>query len=242
MASIVNGLPTIMTVLFVAIELALFALVHVIFGHISLCQENGSSADNGSRLATVLACVAPVITYGHMKVQNDYSTQRIRVNSVLKGLFGKTSKEAILDTGASEHITNWIGYTSDAIADNSCSLVGVNGTDSQMTCSCSGYLNVFLTATTFDGRSNVVNINGCHEGVNRRNAHLASSSPVTLVSWDQLLERGWHMSEDSSYIFHRSIEAAVYLTRRNGLFYLPICNVTTAFETLAGLIAGTYDI
>lgn len=31
------------------------------------------------------------------------------------------------------------------------------------------------------------------------------------------------MAEDSSYIFHRSIEAKVYLTRRNGLFYLPIC-------------------
>ena len=31
------------------------------------------------------------------------------------------------------------------------------------------------------------------------------------------------MAEDTSYIFHRSAEANVYLTQRNGLFYLPIC-------------------
>ena len=158
-----------------------------------------------------------------MKVQNGYSARQIRVNSVLKGLFGTTSMEAILDTGASAHVLNTMKYMTNATADNSFSLVGVNGVDSQMTFSYAGYLNVYLSAKTFDGRPIVVNISGEQNDGSRRNAHLASSSPVTLVSWDQLLERGWRMAEDSSYIFHRSIEAKVYLTRRNGLFYLPIC-------------------
>ena len=105
------------------------------------------------------------------------------MNSVLKGLFGSTSKEAILDTGASEHVTNWIGYMSDATADNSFSLVGVNGTDSQMTCSYSGYLNIFLTATTFDGRSIVVNINGSQKDGKRRNA----SSSLRLICQNKLI-------------------------------------------------------
>ena len=172
---------------------------------------------------TVLAFVSPIITYGHMKVQNGYSARQIRVNSVLKGLFGKTSMEAILDTGASAHVLNTMKYMTNATADNSFSLVGVNGADSQMTCSYAGYLNIYLSAKTFDGRPIVVNIKREQNDGSRRNAHLASSSPVTLVSWDQLLERGWRMAEDSSYSFHRSIEAKVYLTRRNGLFYLPIC-------------------
>ena len=88
---------------------------------------------------------------------------------------------------------------------------------------CAGYLNIYLSAKTFDGRSIVVNINREQNDDSRRNAHLVSSSPVTLVSWDQLLKRGWRMAEDTSYIFHRSAEANVYLTQRNGLFYLPIC-------------------
>ena len=171
----------------------------------------------------VLAFVAPIITYGHMKVQNGYSARQIRVNPVLKGLFGTTSMDAILDTGASAHVTNTMKYMSNAQADNSFTLIGVNGADSQMTCSYAGYLNIYLSAKTFDGRPIVVNTSGEQNDGSRRNAHLASSSPVTLVSWDQLLERCWRMAEDSSYIFHRSIEAKVYLTRRNGLFDLPIC-------------------
>jgi hypothetical protein len=200
--------------LFWTIELALFALVHLMMSKFS----------GGADLSTmVLVFVAPIITYGHMKVQNGYSARQIRVNSVLKGLLGTTSMDAILDTGASAHVTNTMSYMSNATADNSFSLVGVNGADSQMTCSYAGYLNIYLSAKTFNGRSIVVNINGEQNDGSRRNAHLAPSSPVTLVSWDQLLERGWRMAEDSSYIFHRSIEAKVYLTRRNGLFYLPIC-------------------
>ena len=214
MASVVDGLPTITTALFWTIELALFALVHLMMSKFS----------GGADLSTmVLVFVAPIITYGHMKVQNGYSARQIRVNSVLKGLLGTTSMDAILDTGASAHVTNTMSYMSNATADNSFSLVGVNGADSQMTCSYAGYLNIYLSAKTFNGRSIVVNINGEQNDGSRRNAHLAPSSPVTLVSWDQLLERGWRMAEDSSYIFHRSIEAKVYLTRRNGLFYLPIC-------------------
>ena len=84
-------------------------------------------------------------------------------------------------------------------------------------------MNIYLSAKTFDGRSIVVNINREQNNDSRRNAHLASSSQVTLVSWDQLLKRGWRMAEVTSYIFHRSAEANVYLTQRNGLFYLLIC-------------------
>ena len=40
------------------------------------------------------------------------------------------------------------------------------------------------------------------------------------------------MSEDSSFIFHRSISATVYLARRNGLFYLPICAASTSQSPL----------
>ena len=154
---------------------------------------------------TVLAFVSPIITYGHMKVQNGYSARQIRVNSVLKGLFGKTSMEAILDTGASAHVLNTMKYMTNATADNYFSLVGVNGADSQVTCSYAGYFDIYLSAKTFDGRPIVVNISGEQNDGSRRNAHLASSSPVTLVSWDQLLERGWRMAEDPSYIFHRFV-------------------------------------
>ena len=112
---------------------------------------------------------------------------------------------------------------SNVTADNSFLLVGVNGADSQMTCSYAGYLNIHLSARTFNGRSIVVNINVEQNDGSRRNAHVAPSSPVALVSWDHLLERGWRMAEDSSYIFHWSVEATVYLARRNGLFCLPIC-------------------
>ena len=66
---------------------------------------------------TVLAFGAPIITYGH-------SARQIRVNSVLKGLFGKTSMEAILDTGASAHVLNTMKYMTNATADNYFSLVG----------------------------------------------------------------------------------------------------------------------
>ena len=136
--------------------------------------------------------------------------------------------EAILDTGESAHVTNTMKYMSNAQADNLFILIGVNGADSQMTCSYAGYLNDFLSAKTFDSRSIIVNINVEENGGSIRNAHLASSSPVTLVPWDQLLGRGWRMSEDSSYIFHRSIEVTTYLTRRNGLVHLPICDVPTS--------------
>ena len=127
MASVVDGLTTIATVLFWTIELALFALVHFMMSKFS----------GGADLNTmVLVFVAPIITYGRMKVQNGYSARQIRVNSVLKGLFGTTSMDAILDIGASAHITNTMKYTSNAQADNSFTLIGVNGADSQMTCSC----------------------------------------------------------------------------------------------------------
>jgi hypothetical protein len=183
-----------------------------------------SKFSGGADLSTmVLLFVAPIITYGHMKVHNSYSARQICVNSVLKGLFGTTSMDAILDNGASAHVTNTLSYMSNATADNSFLLVGVNGADSQMTCSYAGHLITYLSAKTFDGRSIVVNISGDQNDGSRRNVHLASTSPVTLVSWDQLLKRGWRMAEDSSYTFHRSAEANVYLTRRNSLFYLPIC-------------------
>ena len=94
MTSGVDGLPTITTVLFWAFELALFALVHLMMSRFS----------GGADLSTmVLVFVAPIITYGHIntKVQNGYSARQIRVNSALKGLFGTTSMDAILDTGAS---------------------------------------------------------------------------------------------------------------------------------------------
>ena len=178
----------------------------------------------GADLSTmVLLFVAPIIAYGHMKVQNSYSARQICVNSVLKGLFGTTPMDAIRDTDASAHVTNTLSYMSNATADNPFSLVGVNGADSQMTCSYAGHLNTYLSVKTFDGRSIVVNANRDQNDGSRRNAHLASTSPVTLVPWDQLLKRGWRMAEDSSYIFHRSAEANAYLARRNGLFYLPTC-------------------
>ena len=51
-----------------------------------------------------------------MKVQNGYSARQIRVNPVLKGLFSTTSMDAILDTGASAHVTNTMKYMSNAQA------------------------------------------------------------------------------------------------------------------------------
>ena len=145
MASVVDGLTTIATVLFWTIELALFALVHFMMSKFS------GGADLGTM---VLVFVAPIITYGHMKVHNCYSARQIRVNSALKGLFGTPSMDAMLDTGASAHVTNTMSYMSNATADNSFSLVGVNGADSQMTCSYAGYLNIYLSAKTFDSRPN----------------------------------------------------------------------------------------
>ena len=127
MASVIDGLPTITTILSWVIEIALVALVHF------MMKKFSGGADLNT---TVLAFVAPIITYGHMKVQNGYSARQIRVNSVLKGLFGKTSMEAILDTGASAHVLNTMKYMTNATADNSFTLIGVNGADSQMTCSC----------------------------------------------------------------------------------------------------------
>ena len=72
MARVVAGLPTSTTDLFWTIELALFALVNFMVSKFS----------GGADLNTmVLVFVAPIITYGHMKVQSGYSAPQIRVNS-----------------------------------------------------------------------------------------------------------------------------------------------------------------
>ena len=80
------------------------------FEHLMMSKFSG-----GADLSTmVLVFVAPIITYGHIntKVQNGYSARQIRVNSVLKDLFGTRSMDAILDTGASAHVTNTMSYMS----------------------------------------------------------------------------------------------------------------------------------
>ena len=106
-----------------------------------------------------------------------------------------------------------------------------------MTCSYAGYLNIHLSARTFNGRSIVVNINVEQNDGSRRNAHVAPSSPVALVSWDQLLERGWRMAEDSSYNFppvDRS-EGLLDATQRFVLF-ADLCGVAhaNAFDNSRG--------
>ena len=153
----------------------------------------------GGTTRQVLALVAPIITYGSMKVKNQMNEAKnkerftVKVSSVLPESFVSKHK-AIFDPGAAKHILNSTSHMMGLTADNSNTVIGVTGAD---TCNYTGYINMAFHATRWDdGSECIVEMKGddvpplWRGGRKKRNALLVEASPLSLVSWHEIKKAG----------------------------------------------------